>query len=275
MRLTADFPREVEAVACDLDRTLIAEDVVFRPRTLAAIERARDAGIHVILVRGRMFQSIRRYALEAGLEDPVVCYQGAVVAEPVSGRWLRHEPIPLELAREAIATLYDEGFGLNCYVGDELYVAEITPDARRYADFQDLELHPVGNLLEWLSEPPTKLVVIGDPEVLDGLEQRLLGRFAGRLYISKSLPYFLELASPDVTKAAGLDFVSEHVGFRRDRTVAFGDGENDVELVDWAGYGVAVENAHERVKAVADLVCPSVDEEGVAQVLEAYLDSRA
>jgi hydroxymethylpyrimidine pyrophosphatase-like HAD family hydrolase len=72
-----------------------------------------------------MFQSVRRYALQAELDDPVVCYQGAVVAEPVSGRWLRHEPIPLELAREAIAVLNEEGFGLNCYVGDELYVAEI------------------------------------------------------------------------------------------------------------------------------------------------------
>ena len=101
-----------------------------------------------------------------------------------------------------------------------------------------------------------------------------LERFAGRLYISKSLPYFLEFASPKVTKAAGLDFLAERLGFSRERTVAFGDGENDIELVAWAGYGVAVENADERVKAVADFICPSVEEEGVAQVLEAYLDSR-
>jgi Cof subfamily protein (haloacid dehalogenase superfamily) len=222
-----------------------------------------------------MFQAVRRYAREAGIDDPVVCYQGAVVAEPVSGRWLRHEPIPLELARETIAVLNDEGFGLNCYVGDELYVAEITAEARRYADFQELELHPVGDLSGWLSEPPTKLVVIEDPEVLDGLEQRMKARFAERLYISKSLPYFLEFASPDVTKAAGMSFLAEHLGFARERTVAFGDGENDIELIDWAGYGVAVANAHDRVKELADLVCPPVDEEGVAQVLEAYLDSRA
>jgi len=228
-----------------------------------------------VLVTGRMFQAVRPYALEAGLDDPVVCYQGAVVAEPRTGKWLRHEPIPLELAREAIAALRDEGFGLNCYVGDELYVAEITPGARQYADFQDIELHPVGDLLAWLDEPPTKLVVIDDPEVLDGLKQRMIARFDGRLYISTSLPYFLEFASPDVTKAAGLDFVAEHLGFARERTVAFGDGENDIELVDWAGFGVAVENAHDRVKELADLICPPVTEEGVAQVLEAYLDSRA
>jgi Cof subfamily protein (haloacid dehalogenase superfamily) len=224
-----------------------------------------------VIVTGRMFQAARPYVLEAGLDDPLVCYQGAVVAEPVSGRWLRHEPIPLELARETIAAINDEGFGLNCYVDDELYVAEITRGAREYADFQHIELHPVGDLLAWLSEPPTKLVVIDDPEVLDGLKQRMIARFDGRLYISKSLPYFLEFASPDVTKAAGLDFVAERVGFTRERTVAFGDGENDIELVEWAGYGVAVANAHKQVKEAADFVCPSVDEQGVARVLEAFL----
>jgi Cof subfamily protein (haloacid dehalogenase superfamily) len=249
--------------------------VILHPRTRAAIASALDAGIHVIIVTGRMFQSVRPYALEAGIDDPVVCYQGAVVAEPVSGRWLRHEPIPLELARETIAALNGEGFGLNCYVDDELYVSEITPEAKQYAGFQHIELHPVGDLLAWLREPPTKLVVIGNPEVLQGLKERMIARFDGRLYISTSLPYFLEFASPEVTKAAGLEFVAEHLGFSRKGTVAFGDGENDLELVDWAGFGVAVANAHDLVKERADFVCPSVDEEGVASVLEAYLDSRA
>ena len=167
-----------------------------------------------------MFRSIRPYALEAGVDDPVVCYQGAVVAEPESGRWLRHVPIPLQLAREAIGAVRDEGFGLNCYVDDELYVAEVTDVARRYAEFQHLDLHSVGNLLAWLDRPPTKLVVIDEPEVLDGLEKRLKARFDGRLYISKSLPYFLELASPKVTKASGLDFLAPRIGFSRARTVA-------------------------------------------------------
>ena len=249
--------------------------MVLRPHTRATIAAARTAGIHVVLVTGRMFQSVRRYALDAGIDDPVVCYQGAVVAEPVSGRWLRHVPIPLELARETIAALDEEGFGLNCYVDDELYVAEVTEAANRYAAFQHIELHPVGNLLDWLNRPPTKLVVIDDPQVLDELKRRMLDRFAGRLYISKSLPYFLEFASPEVTKAAGLEFLAEHLGFTPERTVAFGDGENDIELVDWAAYGVAVANADDRIRELADFVCPSVDEEGVAQVLDAYLDSRS
>jgi Cof subfamily protein (haloacid dehalogenase superfamily) len=244
---------------------------VLRPRTIAAFEAARAKGIHVIIVTGRMFQSVRPYALKAGIDDPVICYQGAVVAEPVSGRWLRHEPMDLVLAREAIAAVEAESFGLNCYVDDELYVAEVTPAARRYADFQHLQLHAVGPLLDWLGRPPTKLVAIGDPIELDGLERRMKAHFGDRLYISKSLPYFLEFAAPGVTKAAGLEFLAERLGFDRAHTVAFGDGENDVELVDWAGFGVAVANAHKRVLDAADFVCPSVQDEGVAQTIEAYL----
>jgi hypothetical protein len=222
-----------------------------------------------------MFRSVLPYLEQAGIDDPVVCYQGAVVADPRTGEFLRHEPIPLELAREAIAVVQDEGFHVNCYVNDELYVAEVTPQAERYAGFQNLPLHEVGDLAPWLSEPATKLVAIDEPDVLDGLEARLKERFAGRLYISKSLPFFLELASPEVTKASGLAFLAEHLGFSAERTIAFGDGENDVELLEWAGFGVAVANAHPRVLAVADWVCPSAEVEGVAQVIEAVLDSRA
>jgi Cof subfamily protein (haloacid dehalogenase superfamily) len=235
----------------------------------------RRAGIAFIIVTGRMFQSVRPYLAQAGIDEPVICYQGAVVAEPRTGRFLRHEPIPLELAREAIAAVVDEGYHLNCYVDDELYVAEVTPEARAYADFQNLEIHAVGDLLAWLTTPPTKLVSVGEPEALDGLEVRMKARFDSRLYISKSLPYFLEFASPDVSKGSGLAFLAEHLGFSAERTVAFGDGENDVELLEWAGYAVAVANAHPRVLAVADWVCPSAEDEGVAQVLETLLHSRA
>lgn len=265
----------MEAFACDLDRTLIGEDGVLRPRTREAIRAARAAGVPVIVVTGRMFQAVRRYVVEAGITDPVVCYQGAVVAEPDSGRFLRHEPIPLDLAREAIEAVEGEGFPLNCYVDDELYVARETPESESYARFQHLVVHEVGDLTDWLDQPPTKLVTVGDPQALDVLEEQLKRRFDGRLYISKSLPYFLEFASPEVTKGSGLAFVAEHVGFTLERTVAFGDGENDLELLGAAGYAVAVENAHDDVLAIADFVCPHVDQQGVAQVLEAFLARRA
>jgi Cof subfamily protein (haloacid dehalogenase superfamily) len=244
---------------------------VLRPRTAAAITAAREAGIHVLIVTGRMFQSVRRYALAAGITDPVVCYQGAVVADPVTGEFLRHVPMPEPEAREVIEAVGALGYTILVYVDDELYVARETPESDAYAGFQHLVVQPVGDLLDWLPKAPTKLVVVGDAHELDGLQVEMKARFAGRLYISKSLPHFLEFASPSVDKGSGLDFAAELLRLSRERSVSFGDGENDVELLEWAGFGVAVANAHPRVLAVADLVCPSVDEEGVAQVFEAYL----
>jgi Cof subfamily protein (haloacid dehalogenase superfamily) len=248
---------------------------VLRPRTQEALARTRASGAHVVVVTGRMFRAVRPYLEQAGLDDLVVCYQGAVVADPTTGEFLLHVPIPLAEAREAMDAVIAAGFHLNCYVDDLLYVAELTPEARRYADFQHLEIHVVGDLRLWLDRDPTKLVAVGDPHALDELEQELKPRFAGRLFISKSLPYFLEFAHPSVSKGSGLDFVAERDGFGPAETVACGDGENDRELLDWAGFGVAVANAHEDVIARADLVIPSVQEEGVALLLEAYLDSLA
>ena len=228
----------------------------------------------MIVVTGRMFRAVRAYLAEAGLDDPVICYQGAVVADPASGEFLRHIPIPRETALEAIDAVVDAGFHVNCYVDDLLYVAEETAEARAYADFQNLEIHAVGPLQQWLQDDPTKLVAVGDPAELDTLEAVLKPRFAGRLFVSKSLPYFLEFAHPDVSKGAGLAFVAERLGFTASETVACGDGENDRELLDWAGFGVAVANAHRDILERADLIVPDVEHEGVAALLEAYLDSR-
>ena len=191
-----------------------------------------------------MFRSVRRYALAAGITDPVVCYQGAVVADPTTGEFLRHVPMPEPEAREVIAAVEALGYTILVYVDDELYVAHETPESDAYAGFQHLVAHPVGDLLAWLPKAPTKLVVVGDPHELDGLEIEMKARFGARLYVSKSLPHFLEFASPSVHKGSGLDFAAARVGFSREESVAFGDGENDVELLEWAGYGVAVANAH-------------------------------
>jgi Cof subfamily protein (haloacid dehalogenase superfamily) len=191
----------------------------------------------------------------------------------MTGEFLRHISIPLPEAHEALDAVMEAGFHINAYVGDELYVAAPTKEAHAYADLNQVEMHVVGDLRAWLTEPPTKLVAVGDPQALDELEDVLKPRFAGKLFVSKSLPHFLEFAHPDVNKGSGLTFVAERLGFTAEETVACGDGENDRELLDWAGFGVAVANAHEEILARADLVVPDVEHEGIAVLMESYLDS--
>ena len=169
LELPPDFPRDVEVVATDLDRTLIWEDDGPPAADARGARAAARGGLHVIVVTGRMVQSVRPRARAGALDDPLVCYQGARRRRPDAGELL-HEPIPLDArARGDRRASTREGYGLNVYVDDELYVAEVTPEAERYADFQHIELHPVGAAARLARRRPTKLVGVGDPDALDGL----------------------------------------------------------------------------------------------------------
>jgi Cof subfamily protein (haloacid dehalogenase superfamily) len=235
----------------------------------------RTAGIHVIVATGRMFRSVLPYVEQAEIPAPVVCYQGAAVADPATGTFLFHEPIPLELGRAAVAFLEDAGFPPNCYVHDELVVAQQTPYSQAYAAFQHLPVREVGDLHRWLNAPPTKLVAVGEPADLAELRRSISVRFGDSLFVTTSLPHLLELGHPAVSKGTGLAFVAARLGFSLERTVAFGDGENDVELLECAGYAVAIENAHPRLLETADWTCAGPADEGVASVLDAFLHSVA
>lgn len=243
-------------------------------RTRTAIASALGAGIEVFIVTGRMFASARPYALAAGLEGPIVCYQGAFVAEAATGEELHHETIPIEIAHEAIEAIASQGYSPNVYVDDVMYVSEHNEHSRRYESFQDVEVEEVGDLVAFLDQPPTKLVLVAQPDELEPVEEVLRDHFAGRMFIARSLPHFLEFAAEGVTKGSGLAFVAEHARFALEETVAFGDGENDVELLEAAGFGVAVGDAHPRLEAVADWVCAGPEEEGVAVAIESLLEGQ-
>jgi len=221
-----------------------------------------------------MFRSVRPYLEEAGIHEPVVCYQGAAVVDPVSGEFLLHEPIPVETAREAIGLLTELGYAPNCYVADRLYVDHETEYSRMYAQFQHLPVEEVGDLAAWLEEAPTKLVAVADPAEIQGLRQTVAAAFGDRLFVTTSLPYLLELGNPAVSKGTGIAFVADRLGLPLTSLVAFGDGENDIELLDEVGFGIATEDGNPLLLERADWSCPGPEEEGVATVIEAYLDSR-
>jgi Cof subfamily protein (haloacid dehalogenase superfamily) len=229
----------------------------------------------VLVATGRMFRSVRPFLEAAGIDDPVVCYQGAAVVDPVTGTFLLHEPIALEVAREAVALLVEAGYPPNCYVDDHLFVAESTEYSRMYAEFQHLQVTEVGDLVAWLKAPPTKLVAVAEPEQIPALRLLLEQRFGPRLFLTTSLPFLLELGNPAVSKGTGLAFVAERCGLDAARVVSFGDGENDIEMIEWAGFGIAVEDANPLLLERAQWTCPSAEHEGVAAVIGAYLDSRA
>jgi Cof subfamily protein (haloacid dehalogenase superfamily) len=267
-------PRSVRAVAMDLDHTLVPDSLELSQASVEAVRAAEEAGIRAIVATGRMFRSALPFVRRLGVTAPVVCYQGALIADPVSGEWLEHRPIPPELAREVIALLEGAGVHVNAYVGDEIYVGHLSEEALLYARHSRLEAHAVGDLGAWLSQPTTKLVAIAGEDELEACQPLLHERFGGRLFVAKSLPNFLEIALPGVSKGSGLRRVCELLRLEPEAVVAFGDGQNDIELLETAGLGVAMADADERLLERADWTVPGVEEDGVAGFLQALVGSR-
>lgn len=268
-------PRAVRAVAMDLDRTILPETLELRPRLIEAVQAVTASGVVPIVATGRMLRSSLPFALQLGVTAPLICYQGALIADPQSGEWLRHEPMPVPLAREVIEACRKRDQHCNVYVDDELYVDELNVYALEYARHAKLEAHAVGDLERWLTEPTTKIVVVGEPELLDALQIELRAQFGDRLFIAKSLPFFLEVAQPGVSKGSALEWVCDRISIEPAHVVSFGDGANDIELLRDAGFGVAIEGADQILLDEADATVPGPEHDGVARFLEALVSARS
>lgn len=267
---TLDYPYRL--VALDLDDTLLGRDLVFTPRVRRAVQAAMDVGLMVTLATGRMFRSALPLARELGMTLPIICYQGALVKDPLSMEVLFHRPVPLENARQIIQMTRNWGLHVNVYVDDELYVARVTPEAESYVRIAQVPVHPVGDLLEFLKSPPTKVVIVSDEATIDRVMGDLRKMFGQTLYVTKSLPMFCEIAHPGCNKGTALAFLAAHLGVSREETVAVGDGLNDLEMVQWAGLGIAMGNAPQQLRDAAGWVTGPLQEDGAAQALERILE---
>lgn len=258
-------------VAADLDGTLLPlileGNQGLTSLTIQTVRILTDMGIATILVTGRMFSSAATYARQLGLDGPVAAYAGALIREVGTGRLLHHDPLPLGLTREVLEFVEAERLSVNLYVHDQLCVEERTKAVDRYEALSGMKAVIVGRLLDYVEQPSTKIGISGPPERLDKLQTGLRKRFGSRIVALKTWPFFLEVTNPTATKARALEIIGERMGFGPDDVLAFGDGYNDVDMLAWAGTGVAMADAPPEVAAVADDICGAVDEDGVARYL--------
>lgn len=269
-------PARIRLIATDLDGTILDDAGAVSPRTRAALDAARDAGIPTVPVTARQPIGLRPIAEMAGFDGWALCGNGAYGVHLSTGEHLFAEEIPAAVQRELadallevipdllFASVRDAGEG---FVAQDGYAA--------IADVNDHKRHPesMGGvpLADVLGAPSLKLVIrhpsVPISEIFDALRALGLTGFEATL----SGAPFVEVMAQGVTKATGLAQVCARLGVDRTEVLAFGDALNDLEMLQWAGHGVAVANAIDVVRDAADEVTSANTEDGVARVIERML----
>ncbi|MGW2346039.1 HAD family hydrolase [Streptomyces sp. NPDC001661] len=262
-------------IATDLDGTLLRGDDTVSDRTRESLAAAVAAGARHIVVTGRPAPRVKPILDELGGSGLAVCAQGAQLYDGVRDRLLWSLTLDRDLAEQAIGKIEAEIGQLYAAV-DQDGVEGLTLIEPGY-----LMPHPTlpavrveGRAALW--ERPISKVLLRHPSLSDDELAAVARAAVGPLAtVTMSGPGTVELQPRGVTKATGLSLAAERLGAGAADTIAFGDMPNDVPMFAWAGRGVAVANAHPELKAVADEVTSSNEEDGVAVVVERLLTHQA
>ena len=255
----------------DLDGTLLDDKERLSEANKKAVLRAAQNHF-VILASGRMLKSILKFSLEQfSTEFPTIAYNGSMVYVPGMGI-VHHEKIPPETAAKVIEKLREYKVHRQAYVDDNLLSEEDNEEIKAYAKHSGVEYHVVEDLVSIVSKSgSTKILAIAKPDKLDEIKSDLSPSFKN-LRIFKSFPTYLDFVPQNVGKAKALETLSKILHFDLKNAVAFGDNDNDADMIKKVGWGVAMENATTAVKEVAKFVAPSNNDSGVAKVVNIILD---
>ncbi|QLH26921.1 HAD family hydrolase [Streptomyces sp. Rer75] len=256
-------------VATDLDGTLLRGDLTVSPRTRAALAAAGRAGARHLVVTGRPAASCREFLVAIGYRGLAVCGQGAQLYDATADRLLVSAALDRDLARSVVART-EEALAAGPL---ELAVVTAAPENRFVvtAGFADGRRPGWDAMVdrEALWAQPIEKVLMRHRAVADDRVAAAAARAgAGEVSVTHSEKGMIEVLPAGITKAVGLELAAERMGFTPADTIAFGDMPNDIPLLGWAGYGVAMGNAHPDLIALADEVAPRNDEDGVAVVVE-------
>ncbi len=262
------------AIALDLDGTLTNHDKVVTPKTRATLLKAESEGAVIILASGRPTYGITPIAECLELDKRggyILSYNGGNIVDAKTGEKLFSQFLPDEVIPILYKYARKHQHALLGYAGNEI-ITEMPDDpyVKEESRINKMNIRRVDNLLEALEPHPTKLLMTGAPEDMVKAEEALKKELGEQMDIFRSAPFFLELVPKGIDKAQSLLRLLEKIGLSTDVLMAFGDGYNDLSMLKLAGMGVAMENAAPEVKAEADYVTLSNEEDGVAAALEHF-----
>ena len=266
----------IRLIASDLDDTLLNEKSDINPRVLAALKAAMAAGCGVTLCSGRMLEAMLPLAERIGVNAPMLLYNGAMAYDTTTGATLFAQRLPFDTALGIVELSERMGCYIQAYPGMGYYCRKVTEYTRRYANSIRVEPTPVGRpLSEWMRENPSdmqKLLLIDNRAGADqalAAPKKAFPRGAGFL---KSKPQYIEIAPEGVDKGRALMKLAGMLGLKPEEVMAFGDGQNDVSMIRAAGTGVCMANGCPEARQAADRIAPPNTEDGVAGVIEEYLE---
>ncbi|HEX5352227.1 MAG TPA: Cof-type HAD-IIB family hydrolase [Trichococcus sp.] len=277
---------DLKAIVLDIDGTLLNDQKEISPRTRESLLKAQESGMKVVLASGRPISAMERFSKELKMEQHhglLLSYNGACVTDCATTKTLFSQSMSSEVGKEILAHLAN--FEVKPMVAHEdymyvnnVYDCMITAPPhgmRNIIEYEsrsgNFKLCEVDNLAEFVDFPLHKILVAGEPEYLEVNWKAIMLPFEGRVSGYFSAPFYFEFTDKGIDKAFALDKSLQPLGISSENVISFGDGENDTSIIAYAGVGVAMGNAINALKASANEITLSNNEDGIAHMLEKYL----
>ena len=258
-------------IASDLDGTLLNDESILSERTKSAVLKAMDAGVMFVMATGRAMSGVEHINALFDRDLPFITLNGAVIIMGMSRKILVNKYLDFALAKD----VYNSGVGFDAAVvvwtGRRLWVSREDKATRLYNGKAGTDMRIISDFDELEEEGISKVLWIDTPENIRQHHFNMKERYDGRLNCYPSQPMFLEFVSLNSDKAIAMEEIGKIYGIDKSEMIAVGDGYNDVSMLEYAGLGVAMDNAPDDVKAVCGYVTLSNNEDGVAAVIEKYI----
>ncbi|MEW5961711.1 MAG: Cof-type HAD-IIB family hydrolase [Chloroflexota bacterium] len=261
----------IKLLASDLDGTLVSDLRHIPPRTQAAIQAAVKRGVQVTLATGREWGVTQEFMQMLGLNTPVICYQGALIYDPQTAKTIARQGLSLPLTRQLIDLARDHQLSLHLFLNGSVYTEFPTALSRSILGYIGSNIIEVDDLHQVIAAAPIKAMIVHAPTEVEALVGRLQDMLGKNSSVFRSLDPLIEVTSPQVSKGRALTTLAEYYGIPQSEVMAIGDQDNDIDMIEWAGLGVAMGNGSPGAKAAADVVAPPLSEEGAAWAIEQFI----
>lgn len=264
-----------KVLVLDIDGTLTNSKKEITEPTKRAIWKILDEGHKVILASGRPTPGMRRYERELELEKHggyLLSYNGAKIIECRTGEIVYQRVLPMSMIPSVYHFAKENGLGLITYLGEQV-ISAFAPDeyVELEARINGLPIKTVDHFVEFVDFEVNKCLMTATLDKAEQMEAQLNEKYKEVASIYRSEPFFIEVMPKHVDKATSLDKMLQAIGIPREDSICCGDGFNDISMIKYAGVGVAMGNAQQPVKAAADYITATNDEDGLVEVIHRFI----